>query len=516
MVRLNKRTASAARRLPFSFEVLFFGLYFVSLSILAWISSYDGLVVDVVDSFKIFGIDDAYRFFIAKSAFYNPAVYQWGYTQPFVLFADGIILLFSQGNLLVSRIFHAAIGAFALFLIFRAATVLGLRHRYVYMSMLVVMIMPITLFIMLSFLSEFWLTVACCVCAYLFARKKVKALSLAASILPLIRPEGLIVMLPISMYFMMCHRLRAAFFCFLPGLIYFIYLAVVLDDYSAYYSWIPHVRDVINSTEYPDFYNPFGFFSTFNFFWVVFILVALSTPLARSLWPVWFGLLFIWLLRAGLVFTDGSFYEARYFVPALPVLSIIGASLLSRLDGKMAFGGGRAIIVIFLVYVISDNFLQFDPLRYKYHFERWPIKSAAPVSGQFYDPREQIANKEIRQSLEVAYAAALRSNVDVILIGDYRAFYIIDPGLLPKDVRVVYTPVSPAQAYGDFDGHFFGMFPTDGKHAYAYYSFFLPTKIDYEKKALLMHSPYCSRCSPIYSGSIVDLYLFNYKESVDI
>lgn len=60
--------------------------------------------IDTIELIPVLGIDDAYRYFLAKQAWSDSSLYQWNYILPLALALDGLLVSLFDGNIYVIRV----------------------------------------------------------------------------------------------------------------------------------------------------------------------------------------------------------------------------------------------------------------------------------------------------------------------------------------------------------------------------------------------------------------------------
>ena len=112
------------------------------------------LGIDWIDGRKLYSIDDAYRYFVAKNAVAIPTVLIWNFILPVALLFDTMAATLTHGNLLGMRLFHAGVGVLTLLVIARASLRSGCGPVLALASVLIVGLMPIYLIVSSSFYGE--------------------------------------------------------------------------------------------------------------------------------------------------------------------------------------------------------------------------------------------------------------------------------------------------------------------------------------------------------------------------
>lgn len=474
------------------------------------------LVLDLVDNFKIFGIDDSYRYYAAQHAWQQPELYSWSYVLPVGLILDGLLATLLNGDLYLMRCAHALAAIASLWLTYAAGTRLGAPRWTMIIAVLLLALMPLYVFVSISFLAESWLTLLATATFYAFIRKQYVLCAMIGSLLPLTRPEGLFLIAPLAVFLLRHWRLRELILLGLPGLLYLIHLVVTLSPLSMYWDWRLHLRTLINVYHAEGFYRASGFFSTFNPFWTLPALATLFLPPLRQLWPIWTGALLsaTWFIVS--ILRELSFYEARYFTAMLPLLTVSWALFYAWLSARPAFAhtqkGLATLFIIASLLLGAEHLLQFDPVKAQIgNGERWPVAGPKPIGQGFtaISVEEMQARADTVKTIDRLIRQYPR--IDTLVLFDTELFYYLDPKRLPRHVRITYAPASSHIALNLFGGSFFSMYP-DGAQ-YAYYNFRLPTR-EHRPEALYIGQMSCPLCKPIYQAGSFQIFRFAYNTTM--
>lgn len=474
------------------------------------------LILDLIDNFKIFGIDDSYRYYAAQNAWRQPELYAWSFVLPIGLILDGILATVLNGDLYLMRCAHALAAAGSLWLTYAAGCRLGAPRWAMILAVLLLAFMPLYAFVSISFLAESWLTLLATATLYTFVRQQYRLCAAIGSLLPLTRPEGLFLIIPLAVFLLRHWRLRELALLGLPGLLYLIHLIVTLSPLSIYWDWRLHLRTLINVYHAEGFYRASGFFSTFNPFWTLPALATLFLPPLRRLWPIWAGALLsaTWFIVS--ILRELSFYEARYFAAMLPLLTISWALFYAWLSSRPAFAhtqkGLATLFIVASLLLGAEHLLQFDPVKAQIgDGERWPVAGPKPIGSNFsvISPEEMQARASTLKTIDRLIRQ--HSRIDTLVLFDTELFYHIDPKKLPRHVRVVYAPASSNIALDLFGGSFFSMHP-EGRQ-YAYYNFRLPT-VEHRPEALYIGPMNCPLCKPTYQAGSFQVFRFAYATAM--
>lgn len=467
-------------------------------------------VLDYVDGFKIFGVDDAWRYFSIRQSWDSPDSLAWSYILPGQFVLDGILAFLVQDALTPMRYMHGLAAGAGLYLLFRSALRLGVRPGVAATAAVSLALMPLFVFVALSFYGESWLTFWFCLVIFTFVHGHHRATAAAASVLPLIRPEGLLLMLPVALSLALRRRWWPCIICFIPGFLYLLYLMSVLGSIETFFAWRLELRQVLNAVEAPDLYRAHGILSVMNVFWLAGAAYGIATPAGRRLWPLWTGGLCFWAIMVATVAGGESFLEARYFVSLLPALTVLLALGIDRACRSLP---GHAVLVIpvLIVFVLVENLGQLDVFRATVLAgNRWPINSGQPELRALVraDPAQHEDRAETARVIE-RFARARSGQLEAIVVTDTTLFYHLDPDNLPRGLRVTYGVSSPELAYRLYGGSF-AMVERAPPH-FAYITF--STILQPERNYLLATKPFCNNCVALHRSPVRAVYVLGGEES---
>lgn len=486
-----------------------------------WLASGSGdwWAIDWVDHFTIFSGDDAYRFFLARSAWSNPQVYLFNFDLPVDLVLNGIIAAATGGDIFLSRIGHALMAIAGLWFVYRTLRLLDTPAWIAIPSVLLLAAMPLYAMVSLSFYGEAWLTFGVCLCLYAMTAQRIWLLTVLGSLLPLIRPEGIFFTAGIGFYLLLLRDFRRVVALGMPGGVYFLAILLSPGGLEAYQHWRFALIDILNRTGGNP--EPMAMLYTLNMVWYCLALMALFFPRSRALWPLWLGaLLWTGFLLLTLV-TGNSFYEPRYLLSLTPVFCVGWALFFAQIADWWRNGVARAMCIALFggltLYVATDHVLQVDPLAkvnaWRQIHGEWPdFEGRDPWRLLFF----RFTSDEIRQRKEAAQLieqiVSADPRIDTLVQGDVYLFYFLDPDKLPARVTVAYPAVYWPFLKRMLDGQLMAIHPGEGRH-YDYYAITRPD-LSTDKPRLIYVEQMHERDYPYrWQVGAHEIYLFDYRKS---
>lgn len=439
-----------------------------SYVLLAWITSgpTHGWMLDFIDGWRLFHIDDAYRFFLVRSAWSNPDLYHWSYVQPVALVVDGLLAAVTGGDLLLMRIAHGIAGAATLLMLWHTAARLDIRPATMLPALLILAFMPVYAFGFLSFNAENWLAFFLSLVMLAWASQRLTLAVLVCALLPLIRPEGIMPLASLALYLLYQRHWRLLLLLLAPGMLYAAYLLWVLPRPEDYMNWRLAFRDILNRASDDELRLAGRLFSTVNLLWLAPALFAPWHAGFRRLAPVTLGAL-IWLLcLTAMVFAHLTFFESRYLLSILPVLTLAWAAGIQVLLAWLPTPErARAVLPLLLgVLILGEHLLQFDPLKHRLGDRRYPIAGPPAVLPDFLPRLVQREAAARRLAAQLHQMTHDEPRIREILVFNEDFFYALDPVRLRPGVRVVYAPTSEAAADLLLDSGIYGIHPGMPKH----------------------------------------------------
>lgn len=475
----------------------------------------EGWVFDSIDLFRVYAIDDAYRYFIARSAWTDSSIYAWNYALPVGVVADGALASLLNGNVFLMRCSHALIAVMTLFLIYRTGRLLGVSSALMLISTSILAFMPLFALISLSFLGEFWYLFVMALVFYLFANEQHSLCAIASSLLPLVRPDGLFILIPLLIYFALDKKYLISFIMLVPGGLYFLNLLISLEGIRYYFLWRIELREALNILYSQLVFRPFGALGTFNFFWVLPPLLLWPVLGPRRLWPFFIGVSISLIWFCTTIYMELSYYEPRYFLFVCPLLVIFWGVAIQKVMESVFFAkikfGFYWMAAVVAALVVADNLLQLDIVRSRYgnHESTFVSRPAPIVTDSFkIDGEEFIARSNLAEKI---YSFANENErIDKVMVSYPELFLTLDPRRLPSRVKVIYIPVDRYIAFKFFGGSFFGMYPWGNQ--FSYFDFKIIRNNDYTHSTLFVGKLECSICSPVYMDQGFEVYHLLYNE----
>lgn len=471
--------------------------------------------VDVIDFVSIFNADDSLRFFIAKQAFSNVELYSWNYYLPASIFLDGLLVTLLGGDISTIRAVKLVVAITANGFIYLSLQHLRVSNSLSKASVLIILMMPVFMFVVMSFLGESWLAAFISAAIFFFLRGNLSLVAALVSAFPLIRPEGFFFIPPLALYFLLHRRWDCFFLLILPGFAYFLWLVYSLDGFLYYFQWRVEYRRYTNHIHFHFLYGIKNFFVSYNAIWLAISMLGCCLLWSR-LWPFLIGsvLLAAWFLLA--IYKQASFYEPRYFVPIIPILAIgfgVGAdSILKkiRLRGRVHFLALFALVV----FVLVNHILQIDELRKNYTGgKRLPLNSYVDIySGSRGYDTESV--ESIRAVLPVLYDVVERDgrHIEALFLPMQEdIFYFLDPAKI-KGLDVAMLPIAYGGFVGIFGGSIYGMYP--GGRQYSFYNFYDNNLEGAARLGLYLGDlSSCAVCQPLVVSGNLGLYPVYFVES---
>lgn len=473
-------------------------------------------LLDVFNNVRIWGMDDAYRFFLTSQAFSRSQYFNWSYLLPLQPLLDGGLSAISGHNIVIMRAVHGGLYLLALGVFGRCVS--GWLHsaRLGLLSVLLLGIIPACLFVALSFYAESYMQVLTIAIIWAFLTRRDNWLCGLVAVAVLLRPEALFLVLSMGLYFVQRRDWRRAVAVFIPG---FIYLLVVLATcgWGNFVDWRTHFSVVqrLNVKHFELFTNAFNIVHV----WTGWVLVPAAVGLcSRRVWRLWplllaaalWGALWVYNILVGY----GTF-EPRYFASITPVVVLLWAAGLAqggawlsafwRPVWRTAAAGLLMVTTlgVFAFQQVSINFyvtslFSADPLPLSI------IKTTTPrLGGRAFVPYKQALFKTLYKAASPINA----QRVQTLMIASKFTwiFYFLEADRLAADVRVAFAPTNSAAPLYRWPTHVFAMFGSGAR--YGYYDF-QPYQPDLKSAVYIGRF---ERVRPDRLFADVPLYLLSYQ-----
>lgn len=406
--------------------------------------------IDFVAEGNIYWGDDAYRYFLARSAWLNPQLYFFNFDLPFSAFADGVVTSFSHGSLLYARWIKAAFTVSAVALFCRTLLLLGLGRTIGFIGAALLALNPLFFFVSTSFFGEAWLAFLVVLSLYFSVARRDTAANIVVSLMPFARPEGIFFVAAFLAVSVLRRDWRRAVLVLAPGIFYFICIVAIGPGLSAYSSWRFEMMKIYEGAE--GWYGgPISrFFNVFT--WLVLLggiagWAVLSVKVVR---PFFIGAaLVILFIVLSAIFKTANF-EPRYLAPTIPLVLLGWAAFTNyifetfrRLKRK---NWGILFASVLSFYALQSEIFSlyaFAEIRdYLFEFGRFPDEVVErPLAMRTYF--RGMSKEEIEGYHEYAGVATkmlqLNPAIQTLVVSNFLVFYFLDPKEIPPDVRVVFS-----------------------------------------------------------------------------
>lgn len=501
--------------------LVIFCLFSVFYMLLAWIvcGGERWWIIDYVDNSNIFYGDDAYRFFLARSAWINPDLYSYNFALPGFLVLDGIVASLAGGDLLWARCIHALLGAAALCVVWDITRQLGV-NLYIRLAMLLVMgLLPRYALMSLSFYGEVWLGFILCFLSWFFLRQQFLVVAVLTSLLPLIRPEGIFFLAPLFAFMVLKRRWKEAALMILPGFLYFLYLNIHFASLHDYMYWRFEQRRLLSKLVMNR--GDWDVVSTYSLWLTVPALLGIFFTPVRRLWPVLLGA-FLYVAFLQINYLRGlQTYEDRYAYILIPTIVILWGSFFSWLWNKLPqaiLGNGlRAGAVILLAFVVVVQHVG-SMLQIKRGIQAYGLvrMTSYMLEGEWhrlfshYTPSQtrswQLLDEKIEGMLSRDHA------IDKVVIFDSGLYYFLNPHAIPRHVTVGYPSSGYMIFHALLNGQAFIQHP--GGKMYSYLHYGKPDFHQGERRVLCVDLMPLQNYPYSWTAGGYELYMFAYAESL--
>lgn len=406
--------------------------------------------IDFVAEGNIYWGDDAYRYFIARSAWVNPDVYWFNFTLPVAVFADGILTTLAHGHLLYARWLKALVTVVSVVLVYRTCIQLQLSRYLALASAVLLALMPLYFFVSMSFFGESWLALLVALALYLHSSGKDSAAALTVSLMPLVRPEGIFFVLAYCGFWLVRKNWRVAALTVGAGAIYFFLIMTAGPGLGAYSGWRFDMMQVYEGAQ--NWYGgPLSRFTKVFFIpWLILASVGLGLKKARLLWPFGGAVFALVTLIFFSVLWRTANFEPRYLAPVMPVLAVGFAVFLDwtkeYFESLRMKGAGLALVAIVVFSTFVAQFFSiyvFDEIR-RYYKENGALPHEVvekPLAMSTYFKGLTASDLDKYREFAGVVTDMLKVNPEIktLVVSDFLVFYFLDPKQISPDVRVVFA-----------------------------------------------------------------------------
>jgi len=502
------------------FLVTLLGLLLLLYVDLAWLSSGSEKrwIIDIIDNVTVLNGDDAYRFFLVRSAWQDLSMYAYNYLLPVALVLDGMLSTLLNESLLAMRITHAMVSICALWLVYRSGRHLSISASIMLPACAIMGLLPLYAMVSLSFYGEVWLGLFLCLTTYAFVRKQWSLMAIAASVLPLTRPEGIFFFIPLWFFMASRRQYRAAILMVVPGILYVMFLLGYLDHLSDYSYWRIALRKIYEKIVLiPD---QWAMAKTYSLLWLLPAVIGFLYKPIRTLWPIYTGAALWLLILIVTVKTNQAFYEPRYTYILIPFVGLLWAAAASWF---VAYGGAilpsamarKIFIPLLSLAVIISHASQITGLVIIKEREGAFWVAQKILRGE-WDKIFPFHNKADLAAMDSAAARIYHlldrdTQIDQLIVFDFPLYYALSPKRLKPHVKVGYPVVSQLVADMMLKGQVFTQHP--GGRMFSYFRFNKPRADEPLPRALYVEQMGGLGYPYVWTEGLHEIYLFSYKEA---
>lgn len=467
---------------------------------LAWLGTLQGesaWAFALIEGSNLLGIDDAYRYFLSHYAFKEVAIYAWDYVLPAATVFFGLISTLVNDNILAGRLVMLIVSLAGYAALYRSTRLAGANLWPALISLLLLAFMPVQSIMSISYYGEALLVVVTAIAMLAYLRSHLLLCSLLASLLPLIRPEGIFILAPFSVYFLARKRYWPLLFSGLAGFLFFLFISYQAGNFrlSLLLDWRLELRTIWKTFIMPNTYNNFGMFSTYNLLWIVLAHAGFLSPRLRQHWPLWSGSILWSLFYTGMVITGMSSYESRYFAACFPAFVIGFAFFLQHMlhqyeQNKHHYKKALALAVTLFIFL--EHFLQYDPIKSRFGGQRWPLNQVPVIHPNFihYTPEKMSSLAAMADGIMTQVHH--HKEIDTLMVREWPVLYFLDKHIIGSGIQLQFSPIPQEVTDPSTGGSFF---------TYSQYG----QKFRYYNIADI-HSPYIDGVA-IYVGPLTTPYL---------
>lgn len=429
-----------------SIAVLVF--FFLLYSFLAYLArgGDDWWFVDTVSGGNVLWGDDAYRFFLAKYAPHSPGIYFFNFTLPLALSLDQFLLIISDDQFYV-RILKSGVLSAAAFFLYSACRVY--TSRWVsFFSVCSVFTLPLLAFVGVSFFAESWFVAFFSIFIYCVVKERYGFAILVVGLLPLIRIEGLAVLVPFSLYLFLNKNYWSALSGYIPGFIYFLLVITIGPGFEEFLSWRDSMAEVYESAGVWYQFHSHVLLGSLN---LLLVFVGFVGYMVQRKYIYLLASFFIIVSFFVILSVVGrSNFEPRYLVAAMPALPLGVVFFINWFYGlKESFVWlpwfrfvPVVIFVSFGVYNVGSIHVVDQVASYAIKNKKFPQKVIeSPFSLNTYF--KKMTKSEIDEYSDLANAVHLvideKKNIKNLVVSHFLLYYFLDPDILRGRVNPVFA-----------------------------------------------------------------------------
>lgn len=419
--------------------------------IVAWLARGDNQwwYIDFVAGGNVYWGDDAYRYFLAKTAWTNPDIYWFNFVLPVAISLDGLITTFADGHLFLARALKSAPLVASIFFVYFSCIRLGVPKRWALAGAAALALTPLYVLVSLSFYGESWLVFFISLVLYLIASGRFLSAAIAIGLMPLVRIESIGFVGAFAVMSLLRRDWRLIFTVFAPGFLYFLLVVIWGPGISGFLGWRFEMAKVYDAVGIWYGGNLSQIIDVLYWPWLLAASIGLFLKSARPIWPATVGTgLIILHLCASIILKTGSF-EPRFLMASFPLMAVGLAVLLAKQEslwrGEKSLPFFQWTAGCFLILLLSSHALSvnvFNELK-DYIFAHGKLPLAVkqhPYSLETYFKR---ANPEKVAGYKEYADVAMRMmeenpKVKTFVVSDSNVLYFLNPHRIPSNVNVVF------------------------------------------------------------------------------
>lgn len=405
--------------------------------------------IDFVAGTNVYWGDDAYRFFLARTAWLNPDAYWFNFVLPGALILDGLVATLSNGHVFYAHAIKSLPLTASIILVYFTCIRLEVSRLWAIVASVVLGLTPIYVLVSLSFYGESWFVFLASFALFLLASNRVLAAALVIGVMPLFRLEGLAFAISFAILGLRDRSWRASIAVFVPGVIYFLMIIALGPGLTTFVGWRFEITEVYKALGIWYGGELSRVFDAFYWPWLLAAVAALCLKEARPILIMLIGSVIVALQVILSSRFERSALEPRLLVVIFPVIAV-GLALALQKQEAMLKQRRRALLVCTSIvfiglilfshissihvfsqlrqYVIANGRLPLEVLDNPFKMETYFKKAGAEkVAG--YREYAEVAMQMISQNLAI----------ETLMVSDPHVLYYLDPKRLPDNVDVVFA-----------------------------------------------------------------------------
>lgn len=431
--------------------------------------------VDIVSRNIVFWGDDAYRYYLARTAWQTEGIWWFNFDLPVALVLDSLVLWLSGSDLFIARCIKAGVAVFGLGILYSTLMHLCASRRISIAITALVATMPLYAFVSMSFYGEAWLMFVIMLALYFSATGRQIPALLTVGITPLIRPDGAFLVAAFCLHYVFKKNWRAVFIAPAIGAVYALAIILFGPGVEGYGAWRLEITEAYRElggwlggswSHAVETIYPLAFMCALAGLW----LTRKSIPLAFA-----FSLLITYGYLLFNVAGSLASFEPRYLAGGIPVIAVGFACFLCWLSHKQAHDSltnflQRKLWPPFSFALIASAFL-FN--AYAMHATRIPIHHLlldhslpAKIAQYPLEPGSYthgLSAERLNGFRELARVTeemlSVNRDIKTLFVGNIHLFYFLDPAKIPRDVRVTFPAFRWTSGQAIFGESLTGYFP---------------------------------------------------------